>query len=1021
MSNASKTASEKAFQEKFVRELVNNTWEAPDELDGNKHKVTVNDLISNWRNELNRLNADILEGVELTDNEFKQVLSRVNRISNSYEAATLLVAENGKGKIEGIVRDSNPKVTKKSITLTIFRRAQVKGGDSSYKIAREVTTPNGNRFDIVLLICGLPLINIEQKRADKDIEEAYGQFARYYKDGEYTNNFMAFSQMMVITSEIRTEYFATPKSFDKFNKAFRFYWTDEKNNPITDWKDVTSTLLKIPMAHQLVGDYLVINTSDNPNDCYHMLMRPYQVHALRAIEFAAKGIDNDNQIPHGGYVWHTTGSGKTVTSFKTALFLATKGGFDRVVFLVDRRELDKNTTTNFKAFAEYEAIGKVLDTPTTSILKKCLENKSGIIITTTFKLHSLIKELEDNKDYSIQDKKVVFIIDEAHRTTMGTMMKDIKEFFRKNGLFFGFTGTPLFSENNASGLINEKNEVIKTTEDLFGPSLHEYKIDEAIRDQNVLGFHIDYINTGEFVGYDDLKDQLIKELKKEQPHRDEREIERKVQEMDKLSLEKECKDREIIVYQDETHIPRVVSRILKDWEFQSQRRVFNAILTTGLISRAILYWNEFNKQQKNTERPINIAVTFSFGNENDLNNIAVQNAEEIFKAYEAYTGQHFAYGDKSKGEKEYFNDLITRAKRGGSNNNPKNIDLVIVADQLLTGYDSKYINTLYVDRGLELQGLVQAYSRTNRIYGPAKEFGTIINFMWPAITEDNVNKALKLYGSGDGSSISPAIVDTYDVAVKKLAVKIQDMISTLKNPADWLLLKNNEEAMQSFIKAYKLASAQLNKVKQYYEYSWSDELFGIDEDTWLKYVGAYKNLIWRYIDPPEFIRPLKGNTKIVGYTEITAQYIINLIGEKSVSTGIKSEIDKESLRIILEQIQELSDLGHAVQADMLKDFLNDIQSGNWTLGKDSGQSFIDWKNIKLKEDISLFSAKWGTDDDILLKSLSLYDPRESESIPRLDEIIDSVSKEVEDPIKHRLDLSEILPTWMKSIKIKYAD
>ncbi len=546
------------------------SWEAPDELDGNKHKVTVDDLIKNWRSELNRLNAEILEGVELTDNEFYQVLSRVNRINNSYEATTLLVAENGRGKIEGIYRDKNPKVTKTSITLTIFRRAQVKGGDSSYKIAREVQTQNGNRFDIVLLICGLPLINIEQKRVDVDFYDAFGQFARYYKDGEYTNNFMAFSQMMVITSEIRTEYFATPKSLKAFNKAFCFYWTDKFNKPISDWKEVTATLLKIPMAHQMVGDYLVINTSDNPNECYHMLMRPYQVYALRAIEFAAKGKDNDDEIPHGGYVWHTTGSGKTVTSFKTALFLATKGGFDKVVFLVDRRELDKNTSTNFKAYAEYEAKDKVLETKTTYSLKKCLENKNGIIITTTFKLSSLVKQLEEAKDDKLKDMKIVFIIDEAHRTTMGTMMKDIKAFFKKNGLFFGFTGTPLFEKNNASGLINEDSEEIKTTRALFGPPLHEYKIDEAIRDQNVLGFHIDYLNTGEFISYDDLKEQLIEILKAEQPDKAERDIERKVQEMTPLALEKECKDRELIIYQDETHIPRVVSRILEDWEFQSQ-------------------------------------------------------------------------------------------------------------------------------------------------------------------------------------------------------------------------------------------------------------------------------------------------------------------------------------------------------------------------------------------------------------------------------------------------------------------
>ncbi len=1021
MSNAPKSVSEKAFQENFVRELEKYSWEAPDDLDGNKHKVTVDDLIKNWRYELNRLNADVLEGVNLTDNEFNQVLSRVNRINNSYEATTLLVAENGRGKIEGIYRDKNPKVTRTTITLTIFRRAQVKGGDSSYKIAREVQTPNGNRFDIVLLICGLPLINIEQKRVDVDFYDAFGQFARYYKDGEYTNNFMAFSQMMIITSEIRTEYFATPKSYNSFNKAFCFYWTDKENKPISDWKEVTATLLKIPMAHQMVGDYLVINTSDNPSECYHMLMRPYQVYALRAIEFAAKGIDRADGKPHGGYVWHTTGSGKTVTSFKTALFLATKGGFDKVVFLVDRRELDKNTTTNFKAYAEYEAKGKVHETKTTYSLKKCIENKKGIIITTTFKMHSLVKQLEESKDDSLKDMKIIFIIDEAHRTTMGTMMKDIKEFFKKNGLFFGFTGTPLFDQNNASGLINEESKEIKTTRALFGPPLHEYKIDEAIRDQNVLGFHIDYLNTGEFVSYDDLKEQLIEIMKAEHPDKAERDIERKVQEMEPLALEKECKDRELVIYQDETHIPRVVSRILEDWDFQSHDRLFNAILTTGEIARAIKYWKEFNKQQKSKEHPINVAVTFSFGNENDIENIAVKEADEIFKAYESYTEQHFAFGDKKRGEKEYFEDLIIRAKRGGSKFNSKNIDLVIVADQLLTGYDSKYINTLYVDRGLELQGLVQAYSRTNRLYGEEKEFGTIINFMWPAITAENVTKALTLYGSGDKNKPSSAIVDTYDVAVQKLAQRIQDMFVTLINPADWRLLKNNEEKKQPFFKAFRSASSQLNKVKQYYEYNWNDGLFGIDEHTWDMYVGAYKNLLDDIPIEEGPIRELKGKVKIVGHNEITSQYILSLIGAKKAQKESISYFDEESMRLILEQIQELSNLGHASQAEMLNDFLSDIQSGSFVLDADAEQSFYKWKEQKIKDEIDTFAKEWGIDSQIVSKSFDIYDHKSPGTVPRLDEIIDSVNNETDDPFTLRLNLMQRLPEWMKALKRKYSE
>ncbi|HAA6943506.1 TPA_asm: type I restriction endonuclease subunit R, partial [Listeria monocytogenes] len=242
-------------------------------------------------------------------------------------AAKLLAIEDGKGKIDGIYRDDNPKVTRKQITLTIFKKAEVRGGESSYKIAREVEAPmtdekgKASRFDIVLLINGLPLINVEQKRADKPLDEAFEQFKRYYRNGEYTNNFMAFSQMMVMTTEIETRYFATPKSIKDFNQSFVFHWSDKNNKPMNNWKQIVANFLMIPMAHQMVGDYLIIDEAKEEENKRHMLMRPYQVYALQAVEGAAFGWDQEDKIPHGGFVWHTTGSGKTITSFKTALFL----------------------------------------------------------------------------------------------------------------------------------------------------------------------------------------------------------------------------------------------------------------------------------------------------------------------------------------------------------------------------------------------------------------------------------------------------------------------------------------------------------------------------------------------------------------------------------------------------------------------------------------------------------------------------------------------------------------------------
>lgn len=1027
MGNYKKTLTERNFQERFVRELEKYRWNAPDELNGNKQKVTVDDLINHWRCELNRINVDQLEGVPLTDSEFEQVISKVSQINNSFEASKILAMEGSTGKIDGIYRDDNPKITKRQITLTIFKKAEVRGGDSSYKIAREISTSSGNRFDIILLINGLPLINIEQKRADKTLDEAFNQFKRYYKDGEYVNNFMAFSQMMVITSEVATRYFATPKSINDFNLSFVFGWADKHNKPINNWQEIVAHFLMIPMAHQLVGDYLIIDEAEEEENRRHMIMRPYQVYALQAVEGAAFGWDNDDKMPHGGYVWHTTGSGKTITSFKTALFLSTRGGFDKVVFLVDRKELDKKTSENFKSYASYESVS-VDDTKNTYQLRKqLLSPKKGIVVTTTFKLNTLVKDLVEAKDLSLSDKKIIFIIDEAHRTTMGQMMGNIKSYFKKNSLFYGFTGTPLFDENQITGMVNEKSEVINTTEKLFGPELHKYTIDEAIADGNVLGFHVDYINTGEFLNHEDLREQIKEQIEEEKPEVTNREIERLVQGWDDDQVEKEASKRNILVYQDETHIPQVVKEILSNWEEQSQSRWFNAILTVAYKERVIAYYNEFRKQLEGKEDKINIAMTFSFGNDNDIDNISPEIIKDMFKNYAEFTGIEFTCGDRKRGEDAYFEDIVTRGSRGGSGRNKKNIDLIIVADQLLTGYDSKFLNTLYVDRSLELQGLIQAYSRTNRIYGKNKEFGTIVNFQYPKITEERVNTALKLYGSGGTSS--KVIVEHYETAVGKFSLKAQEMIKTLPNPTDWEELKTNHEKKQLFILSFRDANDQLRLVMQYYEFKWHDDSFGIDEHTWLKYVGAYRNLTFEEDQPPvgEPVIPLVGKTKLSGTQVIDANHILSLIGSKIKTDKGVQTVDRETLRIIYEEIQELSDMGEDEQAKLLKEFVEtELVPGNLSSDLSFDELFDNWKYKKVKKEVKRFAQDWGIDELVLSKSVDNFSIVREDDIPYIAELSESVDfnkatkQEARNQLEHTMTLiNKALPEWIVEVKKKY--
>lgn len=1023
MSNTPKTASEKQFQENLTQRLNRYKWKAPDELNGNLHKVTVDDLIANWRKELNRLNADLLEGVELTDGEFEQVMTKVKAIKDSYEASKILAMENSTGKIDGIMRDKNPDITRKQVNLTIFRKPQVGGGDSTYKIAREVTTERGNRFDMVLLINGLPLINIELKRADVSLDEAFNQFKRYYEDGEYVYNFMAFSQMMVICSPIEMRYFATPKSKERFNPAFAFHWADKENNPVNKWESVVDNFLRVPMAHQMIGDYLVIYEAENPEDRCHLLMRPYQVYALQAVELASIGHDEGSGgIPHGGYVWHTTGSGKTITSFKTALFLSTRVGFDKIVFMVDRRELDSNTSKRFKEYAKYEPV-VVDDTPSTHALSKKFK-EPGIVVTTTFKVHNLVKRLIEAGDDRLKEKRIVFIIDEAHRTTMGGMMGDIKKFFHKKGLFYGFTGTPLFDENHAKGMVNEESEVIKTTERLFGPLLHKYTIDEAIADKNVLGFHVKYINTGEFKGYEDLRDQLAESLAADKETainiNDAEEI---VAGWDDLKVEQEAEKRKLFVYQDETHIPRVVEHILSNWEAQSQGRFFNAILTVAYKKRVLAYYKEFKRQLEGQDNPIHVAMTVSFGNPNSPDRLEKEFVEEMFADYEKFTNVSFTAGDQKRGEDAYYEDLTERGKKGGSGRGSRNIDLIIVADQMLTGWDDKYLNILYNDRMLELQGLIQAYSRTNRVLGSRKEFGTIINYMRPKESERAVNEALSLYGSGGENS--PAYVDTYKVAVEKLRVRVEKMRAVLIEPTEWKKLEHDEEGKKAFIKAFKSASSQKLKVEQYYEFVWDDDSFGITQDIWLNYVGAYKNLREDDDEPEMEIISLPGRLKIVGTAEITAAYIIELVGEKTKTVDGVRVIDEESMRIILEKIHQLSNRGEKRQADILEEFLADINEGMVSAEGDADGAYTAWKKEKYLAEVRQFAAKWGADASTLQASVDEYDETTPETIPRIDELQESLNYDMAEEkhgemfFDHWMDFTEELPGWIREERRGY--
>jgi type I restriction enzyme R subunit len=584
----------------------------------------------------------------------------------------------------------------------------------------------------------------------------------------------------------------------------------------------------------------------------------------------------------------------------------------------------------------------------------------------------------------------------------------------------------LFDENQAKGKINEKSEIIDTTEKLFGPLIHQYTIEEAIADKNVLGFHVDYINTGEFISYEDLREKLFDLAKEQNPETEVRTLEREVQELTDLEVEKAAKKEGILVYYDETHIPQVVEEILTQWDAQSQNREFNAILTVAYKKRVIAYFEEFKKQMQEKDIQLNIAMTFSFGNEEETDRVDPIIVENMFKEYGSFTGIEFVAGDQKRGEEAYFEDVIERATRGGSGRNPKNIDLVIVANQLLTGYDAKLLNTLYVDRSLELQGLIQAYSRTNRVYGSNKEFGTIINFQYPKITEEMVNVALRLYGSGGTSS--KAIVEPYPTAVEKFKLALVGMKNTLPDPTSWQSIEPIEEAKKIFLQAYKEAAEQFNLVEQYYEYKWDDDAFGMDERTWFHYIGAYRNLIFEEGDDTPVSTPptLLGKTKLAGTQVIDANHILSLIGSKTTSNNGRQTVDTETLRIIYQQIEELSNLGEHEQAKLLKEFVEEeLVTGNISSDIHFDRAFDNWKNDKKKAFIYELAKEWGVDGMIFEKSVDAYSITSPEDIPFIDDLIGSLDfssatkKRGSNQLMHNFALTPYLTKIVPQIKTKF--
>lgn len=772
---------------------------------------TTEDLWKNFKEILEQHNQSTLEH-PLSVVEFNQVKKIISDIKTPYQGGQFLYGLNGVSQIEIDLDDG------RHVFLTVFDQKQIGAGDTVYQVVNQIERPakiigkQNRRFDTTLLINGLPIIQIEEKTDTTDVNEALNQMHQYADENQYKDIFSTLQILVGITPN-NAKYMANTTA-DKFNKDFVFNWQRREDSTIVrNWKEFTDSMLSIPMAHQMATNYMILDGTKNKQML--KVMRPYQVHATQKVIENLKKADFEFGRNKIGYVWHTTGSGKTITSFKTAWLASRIPKVDKVIFVVDRIALTKQTSENYTAYdpdADTRDIAKqgtVEDTENTNELSRKLKSKDrSIIVTSTQKLDTLVKR----KSFKSPDKNIVFIVDEAHRSVGGDSFAGIQKAFKKSA-WIGYTGTPMFDETT-NGL---------RTEDIFGELLHAYTIREAITDRNVLGFKVDFETT---IDEEDMKNKYLPEFYRSRyPKWTEEEIQEKI---DNLTLD-DIDDKISPSFYDENedHVKLVVEDIFKNWKNRSNDKKYNGILTTHVggnkasTPMAMMYFREFQRVNKEVseEKRLKVAITFS---QNSSNNDSMLTTNKgLYDAIQAYNEEfktNFGMDDISG----YKQDLTSRLNKTATDKNF--LDLVIVVDQLLTGFDAPELNTLYVDRTLRGANLIQAYSRTNRIADMQnKPWGRVINYRWPRQNEKLMNEALAIYANKDSANISEEEQRVGNIVDRIIAKPFADELEEVKEIVEkleelttgFVQLPPSEKDKDRMLELLRKYNSGMAKLKQY--------------------------------------------------------------------------------------------------------------------------------------------------------------------------------------------------------------
>lgn len=929
---------ESMIEEKLIEQLIygDSQWTYREDL------KTEEDLWANFRYILEQNNKDRLNGEGLSDSEFEQVKNQL-QFSSFYKAGEWLVGENGKVMVH-VQRDTE------KLHLVVMNHEHIAGGSSVYEVINQYkalksddedsTDVRDRRFDVTLMINGLPMIHIELKNKQHSYMDGFWQIKKYIGEGKFTGIFSAV-QMFVVSNGVDTRYFAAAGDTE-LNPKFMSGWVDRKNNPVSDYLSFAKSVLRIPQAHEMIARYTVLD-----EDARRLiLLRPYQIHAIESIREASKTGES-------GFVWHTTGSGKTLTSYKaTRNLLMDIPSIDKTIFLIDRKDLDTQTTMAFQAYANNDLVD-VDETDNVNDLKKKLKSADRqVIVTTIQKMQILISKRlqEGTPDFDkIKNLRIAFVVDECHRAVTPKTKRELERFFGRS-LWYGFTGTPRFAENSYP----QMGDLPRTTEELYGKCLHSYTIQNAIHDKAVLGFQVEHN------GPKNMTDETDSSQ-----------------------------------YDNEAHMLKVLEVILNKSYYKlgfqnGKGMTYECMLTTKSIQVAQKYY-ELLTRVKNGETSLVIdekirqvlpdfpkfAITYSVTENEEGSHV---NQEKMQKSLNDYNGMFGTKYEMSQIQ-SYNGNLNKRLARKDARfkSRREQLDLVIVVDRLLTGFDAPCMSTIFIDRQpMGPHDLIQAFSRTNRIYDTNKTYGQIVTFQAPMLFKKCVDNAVKLYSAGSTETALLAEWDEVEPAFRKAlsALKI-----CAEKPSDIPGMSMKEKKI--FAKMFQEFDSLFAQLKSFTKYDDSMlEAYGITEAEYDDYAGHYKNVMEEIRDSKDHGNSDSGDTQVdqdyelMAYssTKIDYEYIINLIQNIVTPTEEDEEITPQERQKKLEEVKQyVAELrkDNEKVADLMSNLIADIEKDD---RKYRGKSILNIiENMKrdcVEKVISDFCIQWyASKDDVMYAAI----------------------------------------------------